>query len=241
MTELFLPEAVILNELRQQLPTMRMLDIGVGGGRTTAHFASRVQEYQGIDIDLPMIKHCRKLFADVAPNAAFNVCDAKSMGIFPDNAFDFILFSFNGIDYATHTDRLKILDEIHRVGRPGGLFCFSSHNVGWIKRSMSMDSKLTLRPIKLIKSLTKWFLRNQLNPNLRGDSLDLQDYVVYRDGPHSFKMKNYFIRPKAQVEQLAEHYYDILAYSNSTGQVVDPALEYSGPNDAWLYYLCKIR
>ncbi|NEO84845.1 MAG: class I SAM-dependent methyltransferase, partial [Spirulina sp. SIO3F2] len=35
-------EQAILKQLQPQLATMRMLDLGVGGGRTTHHFAPRV-------------------------------------------------------------------------------------------------------------------------------------------------------------------------------------------------------
>ena len=74
---------------------MKMLDIGVGGGRTTLHFAPLVKEYVGIDYSQNMIKACQERFAQVS----FQTADARSMGIFKDSTFDFILFSYNGIDY----------------------------------------------------------------------------------------------------------------------------------------------
>ncbi len=37
--ELQKPEVTILRDLRDKLKNMKMLDIGVGGGRTTYHFA----------------------------------------------------------------------------------------------------------------------------------------------------------------------------------------------------------
>jgi len=39
------PEETILHLMLPSLPTARMLDLGVGGGRTTVHFANRVREY----------------------------------------------------------------------------------------------------------------------------------------------------------------------------------------------------
>jgi ubiquinone/menaquinone biosynthesis C-methylase UbiE len=48
-TELQPPEKAILDTLRDQLRQMKMLDIGVGGGRTTMHFAQAAQEYWAID------------------------------------------------------------------------------------------------------------------------------------------------------------------------------------------------
>ncbi len=43
------PEETILNELRNKLPNMKMLDIGVGAGRTTKYFAPLTKRYVGVD------------------------------------------------------------------------------------------------------------------------------------------------------------------------------------------------
>ena len=43
---------------------------------------------------------------------------------------------------------LKILKEVALVGKPGGSFCFSSHNLNWcanlfeLRRMISLDPKL---------------------------------------------------------------------------------------------------
>jgi ubiquinone/menaquinone biosynthesis C-methylase UbiE len=121
-------EQVVFDRLRSQLPNFKMLDIGVGAGRTTQHFQPQVSEYVGIDDSVEMIQACRQRFPQVSPTA-FQVCNARDMACFEDDTFDFILFSFNGIDYVSHDDRLRILKEIHRIGKPGAIFCFSSHNL----------------------------------------------------------------------------------------------------------------
>ena len=43
------PEETILGIIRDRLPEMRMLDIGVGCGRTSIYFMDQVREYIGID------------------------------------------------------------------------------------------------------------------------------------------------------------------------------------------------
>jgi ubiquinone/menaquinone biosynthesis C-methylase UbiE len=53
-------EKAILDTLKDQLPQMKMLDIGVGGGRTTLHFAQAAEEYWAIDYSDEMIAACRK-------------------------------------------------------------------------------------------------------------------------------------------------------------------------------------
>ena len=54
------PEATILEEFKKQLPEMKMLDIGVGAGRTSVHFAFLAKEYLGIDYSNRMITACLK-------------------------------------------------------------------------------------------------------------------------------------------------------------------------------------
>ena len=48
-SELQPPERAILDRIATWLTGRRMLDVGVGGGRTTLHFAPVVGSYVGID------------------------------------------------------------------------------------------------------------------------------------------------------------------------------------------------
>ena len=129
LTELQPPELTILDILRDTLGNARMLDIGVGGGRTTLAFAGLVKTYVGIDYSEPMIEACRRKFRGAQGALSFWVGDAMSLSQFGDASFDFVLFSFNGVDYMPHESRLKALSEMKRVARPGGYVCFSSHNL----------------------------------------------------------------------------------------------------------------
>ena len=43
------PEETIIGIVREELAPARMLDIGVGGGRTTERFSLLVNEYVGVD------------------------------------------------------------------------------------------------------------------------------------------------------------------------------------------------
>jgi len=154
-----------------KLKDMAMLDIGVGAGRTTAHFAPLVKEYLGIDYSGPMIEECRRMF----PNYRFWVMDARNMLQIPSDHFDFILFSFNGIDQCGFDDRWRILSEIRRVGKVGGTVAFSSHN---------MDK------------LPKWKMYLNRIKNLH--------YAMVNDGTHGWKMKQFYINPLAQIRMLQD-------------------------------------
>lgn len=102
-----------------------ILDIGVGGGRTTPFLSSTARRYVGIDYSEAMVAACRERF----PLREFVVVDALDMSAFAAESFDVAIFSFNGIDaLRTDASRLKCFAEICRVMRPGAVFIFSSHN-----------------------------------------------------------------------------------------------------------------
>ncbi len=140
-------ERTILERFRDRLPSLKMLDIGVGGGRTTQHFSPLAGEYTGIDYSPAMITACRQRFAGATRPMTLEVGDARRMAQFADDSFDFILFSFNGIDAVSHGDRLQILQEVRRVGKPGGYFCFSSHNLQGLGTAFDCKSKISLNPL----------------------------------------------------------------------------------------------
>ncbi|MEM8781057.1 MAG: class I SAM-dependent methyltransferase, partial [Cyanobacteria bacterium P01_G01_bin.49] len=142
-------EKVMLHLLQNQLSTMTMLDIGVGGGRTAKHFSHRVGKYIGIDYCPEMISACQQRFSglDNQKSILFEVVDARNLSKFEDNYFDLILFSFNGIDYISHGDRVTVFEEIRRVGKTDGYFCFSSHNLQGIEQAFNWKKHLSFNPI----------------------------------------------------------------------------------------------
>jgi ubiquinone/menaquinone biosynthesis C-methylase UbiE len=104
---------------------MAVLDIGVGGGRTSAYLSSRASRYVGVDFSEEMVLACRRKF----PQLEFAVSDASDLSAFPDSAFDAIVIAFNGLDCLFPAEqRRRCLRECGRVLKPGGVFIFSSHN-----------------------------------------------------------------------------------------------------------------
>jgi ubiquinone/menaquinone biosynthesis C-methylase UbiE len=81
-TNLQPPEKTILSFIGDNLPGIKMLDIGIGGGRTTLHFAKLVKEYVGIDYSEKMVNTSKKLYSKYSKNISFKVCDARSMKMF---------------------------------------------------------------------------------------------------------------------------------------------------------------
>jgi SAM-dependent methyltransferase len=102
-----------------------VLDLGVGGGRTTAYLLGRTGRYLGIDYSPEMIRFCRQKF----PGVDFCEADASSMPMLASESFDVIFFSFNGLDMLwPHEKRRSCISECMRLLRTGGVLVFSSHN-----------------------------------------------------------------------------------------------------------------
>jgi len=100
------------------------LDVGCGTGRTTKYLIKKGFQAIGIDYSEAMINYAKKKNKKIK----FIVLNACSMD-FPDEYFDNILFSFNGIDYIyPYEKRIACLKEIYRVLKKGGVFALSTHN-----------------------------------------------------------------------------------------------------------------
>lgn len=222
-------EESFIKLFENQLSDMRMLDIGIGGGRTTSFFAELVKEYHGIDYAKGMVELAKKKFGN-SPNAKFSFGDVRELKDFSDNFFDLVFFSFNGLDSIIHKDRLKGLKEIKRVLKTDGMFFFSSHNLIGAKKLFALDG--ITAPKKLYRKLILFIKNKQINEKLN------QDYALITDGAHSFKVQNYYIKPHSQIKQLKKHGFNVVGVYDIKGDVVsNEALD--SCNDLWLHYLCK--
>lgn len=233
---LYKPEVTILDILSDRMKETRMLDIGVGAGRTTQHFASIVKEYVGIDYSDKMIDICRKKYSHLFKNVFFEVCDVKLMGIFADNSFDLILFSFNGIDSMTHDDRLSALHEINRVCAKDGFFCFSTHNLNSIDKILKIN--IFINPLKTTKKILKYLLIRFLNEDFA--NLKSREYAVINDGVHRFRLWLYYIKPEDQIKQLNKAgFKNVRVFSQRDGIEIEDKITLSITTESWLYYLCN--
>lgn len=237
-----LPEQTIIRKLQPWLADMDMLDMGVGGGRTTVYLADKVKSYIGTDYSHGMIEACKKRFSGSIPPSSFQVSDARMMDGFKDDQYDFVFFSFNSIDEIPEQERFTVFREVNRIGKSGGYFCFSTHNLQTIDNLFSLKKQWHRNPKTLIGNLLRWaVLRLAVyNPD-QIKAFKQADNAIVNDGSHLFRFQAYYIKPEAQVEQLKPWFEDIEVYSLSTGQVLRTKAERMANTDPWLYYLCKIR
>ncbi|MCX6278625.1 MAG: class I SAM-dependent methyltransferase [Bacteroidetes bacterium] len=234
--ELQKPEQKIIKILGDQLSDIKMLVIGVGGGRTSFHFAEHVKEYVGIDYAENKIKGCQRKFDFQKSTITFQVMDVRNMTSLNSNYFDFILFSFNGLDYISHQDRILALNEIKRVGKSSAKFLFSSHNIYSIPSLYKLS--FSANPCKLLNRIRKLLTVVFINGSL--EKYKKTPYAVINDGAHSFKLKTYYISPKEQLNQLKSvGFHSIETYSIMNGEEISLE-DINNIEDPWIYYLCKI-
>lgn len=166
----------------------RMLDIGIGGGRTTALMRDR-GSYIGIDYTAEMVEVARANH----PGLDLRHMDARDLGAFPDGSFDLVTFSYNGIDSVDPKGRMAIMHEVARVLVPGGLFVFSTFHMGWTGFSTLPDYRhieWTIDPLRLGFRLFRYIEGGILKAvrTRRHAALELraEDHAILMHGAHDF-------------------------------------------------------
>lgn len=138
-------------------PGMRVLDAGCGGGRNLIWFLRSGYEVCGVDGNPEAVRQVRNLAAQLAPARSsdpfadrfaksFQVADLESIP-FPDEHFDVVVCSAV-LHFARdegHFDRM--LDQMWRVLRPGGLFFARlASTIGLEGRVRPLDGRWFLVP-----------------------------------------------------------------------------------------------
>lgn len=231
------PEQAIVDLLKNRLPKMRMLDLGIGGGRTTVHFAPLVADYVGSDYAENMIDTCRKRFPNPGDHVTFEVIDATDMNELPNDYFDFILFSFNSIDSVAPEDRGKVFAEAIRVGKKGGYFAFSTHNIRYLPQMYK------LKWHKRWQDFVYQFYRNFMLIYYNGlpGKYKNNDFAVIRNGVEHFSLNMSYVKPEYQIELLKKTgFKNVRTFSIKTGAEVPHNQLSALTREAWIYYLCEI-
>ena len=223
-------EATILERLLPAIKDEKLLDVGIGGGRTTTFLLEISRDYTGIDYTPASVELAQRKY----PAANLFCCDARNLSVFPNDSFRFVLFSLNGIDYVIHEDRLRILREILRVLQPGGFFMFSTHN-----RDYRNFNKLPWQEglqfnLNWLKSClyTLAFLPKHFR--MQRHEVHTDEYAIINDNAHGFSLLSYYIgieRQKAQLEGAG--FVNVEAY-DMEGRKVE-----RDRDSPWTYYLTQ--
>lgn len=232
-------EQSLLARFRDRWPEVRMLDLGIGSGRTTYTFGPLAGRYEGIDYAPEAIEHAEK-FASDGGNMRLQVGDARALDQLFEGPFDLILFSFNGIDAVAHDERLEVLRQVRGLLAEDGLFAFSSHSVHALpldKPAWTVDPRNPLRSAYGCARVAQERRRVQrLNAGVDTGDLRAKGWGLVADGAHGFELRWYYVTAPEQVRQLHEAGFADVEVRRHDGTVVDPA---DPGRDPWLHYLCR--
>jgi SAM-dependent methyltransferase len=200
-----------------------VLDLGVGTGRTTRYLAPLASRYVSVDASPPMVEHVRTHMPDIEIHQA----DMRDLGAFATSSFDFVLASCNLLDAVSHEDRLRVLAEVWRVLRPGGVFLFSSHNRRL--RTALSGPRLMRSRNPATQALLVWrYIRSLVNHARVGRLRRIeQDYAVLNDSGHDFAALHYYVDRETQRRQLEAAGFDLRDILDDNGRPL-----YHGDDDS---------
>lgn len=127
----------------------------------------------GVDPSETMIDKAHSTY----PQLGFIAGDATNLH-FQDEVFDYVVFTYYGLDYIhPETSRIRALQEIYRVLKPGGVFMFSSHNWWHMPPSVLYEGQDALNPLL--------WRENLLNPRDRYSTVEVKvgETMVYLSSP----------------------------------------------------------
>lgn len=231
-SQLFPAEVALFKDISPFLTRKsRILDIGVGTGRTSSYLSGLTPFYTGIDYSSCMVDLARQRF----PDLDLMVRDARDLSCFPSDYFDLVFFSYNGIDYVSHEYRLILLRQVRSVMKKDGIFVFSSHNRSWpgfgrFKIPIpSYDGNAVRYAYKVIQALYGT-IRHAL---LQQYGIQTETYAIINDPAHCYRLLTYYISPSSQICQLTEAgFSDDVSMYDSSGKSSEASI------DTWIYYCC---
>lgn len=199
------PERAAFASVANSCRGKRILDLGVGAGRTVPALRALSEHYVGVDYVPEMVAHCRNRFPDVR----FEVADARSLTAFADRSFDLIVFACNGISMVAHEGRLAILKEVRRLLAPYGHFIFSTYNRNnqAHERFFTLpDFSMSFHPLHFAARAvrfgahTVYSFYNRIR--FARHEIRTDEYSIINDRCHHYRTMLYYIHPQHQFAQL---------------------------------------
>ncbi|HEX3239241.1 MAG TPA: class I SAM-dependent methyltransferase [Solirubrobacterales bacterium] len=240
VVELQLPELALLPRFRGRWDGLSVLDIGIGAGRTSRTFAAIAGSYVGIEIAPRMLERAR---AVVPQGDAIELLlgDARDLSALGERRFDLVLFSFNGIDYVDHEERLGVLAQMRQHTAADGYCSFSSHSLAALPLEVPHARRPSpMRPLssssEFLATRRRAKLLREINAEIDLGAARRQGWTILRDEDRD--LTSYYVDPAEQRRQLDEAGFELIEIMDLEGVVRDAADP--GP-DLWLHYLCKPR
>ncbi len=223
-------EEVLFEKLSATLSKSVVLDIGIGGGRTTKHLLPMCKEYIGVDY----VPEFAEATAKKYPNAKIICSDATDLKEFEAESVDFVFFSYNGIDSITNEQRLLVFSEANRVLRKGGTLMFSTHNRDYV----NFDKLPWQRQFEFDKNFIHFLLYSMYHLpkhfKMKKHEVFNDEYAIVNDGDHRYSLLLYYISISKQIEQLNNFGFGEVEAFDMDGNLVK-----TDTKSHWIHYISK--
>jgi SAM-dependent methyltransferase len=223
-------ELAILEKIERQIKDGRLLDIGMGGGRTTSLLLPISRDYVGIDYAPNLVAAAKEKY----PAATILCRDARDLTCFDDASFDFVLVSNNGLDYMVHEERIKVMRDILRILKPDGYLMFSTHNRDYANFDRLPWQQTSSFNLNLLKNCAHAFIHLPRHLRIKKHARYSDLYAVINDNAHGYSLLTYYISIKRQIEQLTE-----VGFVNTEAYDFEGITRQADTTSPWIYYLSR--
>ena len=233
--ELDAAERRLLIDWERDYVGARVLDLGVGTGRTTAVLAPCARDYLGIDISEEMLAQARAHF----PGVALHRMDIRDIGALPAGGRDYVLAAYAVLDVFEHEERRAALAAIRDALRKGGLFVFSFHNLGWRLAGAPPQRPRGFNPVRLARDLRQYRIGKRNYRARAGLERRADEHAMLRDMAHQWRCVFYYTTIAAQIAELDGIGFETTAVIGADGREMtrdDP-----GRDDPTPYLRCRKR
>ncbi len=225
-------EVILLLRYRAAFFGKRVLDLGVGSGRTTRYLAPFARQYIGVDTSGEMLALCAQRF----PSVRLEKADIREMHALDGSTFDFVLASYMLFDALTHEERKNVLESVRRLLAPGGILAFSAHNRA-ASSSRSPELRKSRNPVTQARYVWEHVVALRNHHRMRRLEGEYPSYALRNDISHQWNALHYYIDRPAQETQLKDAGYAMLAVIDESGMVLPPGDTGRSSNE--LYYVCR--
>ena len=228
-------ETMILLRHRDAFAGKRVLDLGVGSGRTTRFLLPFAASYTGVDLSPHMLARCHRAF----PAARLLELDIRELGKLGDERFDFVMASWAVLDALTPDDRLKSLRRIAALTATGGMFVLSAHNRDSAIAGQKPAMVWSKRPDRLARELVHFAIARRNFARMKHLRQETPDHALFNDMAHRWQGVFYYIDRAAQMSQLARAGFDVIEMIGEDGRTVGSSDDVS--RDGCLHYIAIRR